>query len=63
MITRKGDNMFHICNDCQYKLDCRYSQQKFKTGQGAFCDDISHKKEQEERFMREAIEFLKVFKD
>ena len=55
--------MFHICNDCQYKLDCRYSQQKFKTGQGAFCDDISHKKEQEERFMREAIEFLKVFKD
>ena len=55
--------MFHIRNDCQYKIDCKYSQQKFKTGQGTFCDNILHRKEQEERFTREAIEFLKELKD
>lgn len=51
--------MFHICNDCCHKNDCEYCQIKFKNGSNGFCDNLCYKKEQEQRFMQEVINYFK----
>lgn len=55
--------MFHICNDCEHELDCKYSQQKFKNGHGQFWDNSLYRKEQEQRFTNEMINFVKGLKN
>ena len=55
--------MFHICNNCIYKGTCRYSKDKFNTGRGQFCDNIICRKEQEDRFFKEMMDFFNWLHD